>query len=213
MVKKSMNSDLLLIFTRNPELGKVKSRLAATVGDKIALDIYNFLLDHTRQISMKLDVTRHLYYSEEIQPQDAWDNSFFDKRLQQGDDLGERMRHAFRNGLDEGFEKVIIIGSDIYDLDATDIENAFTALDHSDVVIGPAADGGYYLLGMRVLIPELFENKEWGSATVLKDTLSQLKGRRTKLLTVKNDVDTFEDIKDVHAFNHFFTHINEANHL
>lgn len=213
MVKKSMNKDLLLIFTRNPELGKVKTRLAATVGDKTALDIYNFLLEHTRQISMNLDVTRHLYYSEEIHTQDAWQNSLYEKRLQLGDDLGDRMKHAFENGLEEGFKKVVIIGSDIYDLQATDIEDAFAALDHNDVVIGPAADGGYYLLGMRILFPELFENKEWGSATVLRDTLSQLENKRTKLLAVKNDVDTYEDIKDVHAFNHFLTHIKEANHL
>lgn len=211
MEKRSMNKKLLIIFTRNPELGKVKTRLAATVGNKIALDIYKFLLEHTRQISMELDVSRHLYYSEEIHTEDAWDNSLFDKRLQQGDDLGDRMKYAFQTGLKEGYEKVIIIGSDIYELDTTDIEDAFSALDQNEVVIGPAADGGYYLLGMRTLIPELFENKEWGSDSVLKDTLSQLENRPTRLLTVKNDVDTYDDIKDVPAFKHFLTHINEAN--
>ncbi|AVI51040.1 glycosyltransferase [Pukyongia salina] len=205
-----MNKELLIIFTRNPELGKVKTRLAATVGNKIALNIYKFLLEHTRQISMELDVSRHLYYSEEIHTKDAWDNSLFDKRLQQGEDLGDRMKHAFQMGLKEGYEKVIIIGSDIYELDTADIEDAFSALDHNEVVIGPAADGGYYLLGMRTLIPELFENKEWGSDSVLKDTLAQLYDKPTRLLTVKNDVDTYDDIKDVPAFKHFLTHINEA---
>jgi len=211
MEKRSMNKELLIIFTRNPELGKVKTRLAATVGNKIALDIYKFLLEHTRQISMELDVSRHLYYSEEIHTEDAWDNSLFNKRLQQGDDLGDRMKYAFQTGLKEGYEKVIIIGSDIYELDTTDLEDAFSALNQNEVVIGPAADGGYYLLGMRTLIPELFENKEWGSDSVLKDTLSQLENRPTRLLTVKNDVDTYDDIKDVPAFKHFLTHINEAN--
>lgn len=206
-----MNKNLLLIFTRNPELGKVKTRLAATVGDQTALEIYKFLLEHTRKISSELNLTRHLYYSEGIQTQDDWDNSLYEKRLQAGADLGARMKDAFQNGLDEGYEKVIIIGSDIYELSAHDIKNAFHELDRNEVVIGPAADGGYYLLGMKTLLPKLFENKNWGTETVLQETLKDLDEDRFCLLDVKNDVDTYEDIRDVEVFKHFLTHHKEAN--
>ncbi len=199
-----MNSkNLLLIFTRNPELGKCKTRLAAAVGDQAALDIYNFLLNHTVQITKNLTTDKIVYYSEEIWKNDIWDINTFDKKLQKGLDLGERMSNAFKNGFEKGYQKIIIIGSDMYDLSQEDIENAFLKLSDNDYVIGPAEDGGYYLLGMTKWNKNLFKNKEWGTQTVLNDTLNTLKNEKKQLLETKNDVDYYEDIKDINVFQQF----------
>jgi rSAM/selenodomain-associated transferase 1 len=202
-----MNSDqknLLLIFTRNPELGKVKTRLAKDLGDQTALDIYKFLLDHTVSITESLPITKEVYYSEKIHENDIWDASIYNKRQQVGLGLGERMEHAFAAGFKNGYSNIIIIGSDMYDITSEDLMEAFKKLDNNDFVIGPAEDGGYYLLGMSKLKPALFANKDWGTNTVLKNTLQDLDKENKVLLEAKNDVDYFSDIKEHSAFQQFF---------
>ena len=202
------SNNLLLIFTRNPELGKGKRRLAAIVGDESALKIYQFLLNHTVKITRNLYAEKIVYYSEEIWENDIWDNKRFGKKLQTGSDLGARMANAFQEGFQNEFQKIIIIGSDMFDLSQEDIEQAFIALEKNDFVVGPAEDGGYYLLGMKNYTPELFKNKDWGTETVLNDTLADLKDKKTALLETRNDVDYYEDIKDIEAFQPFLKHIN-----
>ncbi|MFQ3182792.1 MAG: rSAM/selenodomain-associated transferase 1 [Polaribacter sp.] len=192
-----MGKNLLLVFTRNPELGKVKTRLAQTVGDQTALDIYQFLLKKTRDVSSVVSADKAVYYSERIRENDIWDATIFQKHLQIGEDLGIRMLHAFNNGFEVGYEKVMIIGSDLYDLSSEDIETAFISLAANDLVIGPAEDGGYYLLGMNSLHTRIFKNKDWGRDTVRKDTLEDLKDKKVKLLQYKNDIDIYEDILDI----------------
>ncbi len=201
------SKNLLLIFTRNPELGKGKRRLAATIGDQAALDIYKYLLDHTVTITKNLYAEKQVYYSEEIWEDDIWDNKKFAKKLQSGDDLGARMANAFQEGFQNEYQKIIIIGSDMLDLSQEDLEAAFKALEKNDFVIGPAEDGGYYLLGMKKFMPELFKNKSWGTETVLKDTLADLENETTTLFETKNDVDYYEDIKDIDAFAPFLKHM------
>lgn len=204
----AQSKNLLLIFTRNPELGKGKRRLAATVGDQVALAIYRFLLEHTVTITQHLYAEKEVYYSEEIWMDDLWDNATYGKQLQQGADLGERMANAFLKGFERQFEKIIVIGSDMHDLSQKNLEEAFTALEKNDFVVGPAEDGGYYLLGMKKFKSQLFENKDWGTATVLKDTLGDLTDEHIAVLDEKNDVDHYEDIKDVKAFEPFLKHMN-----
>ncbi|MEZ4969432.1 MAG: TIGR04282 family arsenosugar biosynthesis glycosyltransferase [Flavobacteriaceae bacterium] len=199
----SLSKDLLIIFTRNPELGRCKTRLAATVGNETALDIYQFLLKHTKNITKGLDVGKWVFYSDDIWENDIWERSIYEKKIQSGKDLGERMANAFIDGFNAGYEKIIIIGSDMYDLNENDLLEAFKILDQHDYVIGPAIDGGYYLLGMKYLNPVLFENKSWGTDTVLKATLEDLKGKNYGLLAPKNDIDNFEDIKDIEIFRTF----------
>lgn len=203
------NTDLLLIFTRNPELGKCKTRLASKVGDEAALNIYKFLLQHTSFITQKLPVNKRVYYSEEIWVNDIWNNLYFDKKLQKGEDLGERMKNAFVDGFKEGFERIIIIGSDMYDLSQIDLEDAFDRLKKYEYVIGPALDGGYYLLGMKKLKPELFESKDWGQKSVLDATINDLIGENYTLLTTKNDIDHYEDIAHIDTFQPFLNHIQK----
>ena len=201
------SKDLLLIFTRNPELGKCKTRLAKTVGDETALDIYSFLLGHTVSVTQNLNAAKQVWYSEEIWEDDIWDDTFYDKKLQKGPDLGIRMANAFQEGFASGYERILIIGSDMFDLDQKDLENAFAQLKQNDFVIGPAEDGGYYLLGMKSFEANLFQDKSWGQASVLKDTLADLKGEKLAILEERNDVDVYEDIKDNQAFQHFLKHV------
>ncbi|OQD42520.1 glycosyltransferase [Croceivirga radicis] len=205
MIKNSTN--LLLIFTRNPELGKCKTRLAATVGDQAALDIYNFLLQHTAKVTSQLSCDKAVYYSEEIWQDDVWDANTYEKKLQEGSDLGEKMINAFKEGFAAGYKNIIVIGSDLYDVHPVDLNHAFEQLAEHDFVVGPAEDGGYYLLGMNKLLPALFTNKKWGTDDVLQSTLQDLQKETYFLLEEKNDVDYFEDIKDIPAFDPFIKHV------
>ncbi len=201
------NTNLLLIFTRNPELGKCKTRLAAKIGDPAALEVYKFLLNHTVGFTKDLKGEKYVYYSETIWENDIWDNTLFHKRLQEGEDLGKRMEKAFSDGFSSDFKKIIIIGSDMFDLSQSDLDLAFSSLDEHDYVVGPAEDGGYYLLGMKTLNSKLFQNKIWGTGSVLSDTLKDLEKENVFLLPEKNDVDHFEDIKDIKAFEPFLKHM------
>ncbi|MDX6746530.1 TIGR04282 family arsenosugar biosynthesis glycosyltransferase [Polaribacter sp. PL03] len=198
-----MSKNLLLIFTRNPELGKAKTRLAKTVGDETALDIYKFLLKRTRAIASKVSSDKAVYYSVKIRENDIWDAAIFQKHQQVGEDLGIRMLNAFKNGFSAGYEKVLIIGSDLYDLTPETVDHAFASLDTNDVVLGPAEDGGYYLLGMNSLHENVFKNKDWGTETVRASTLTDLKDKKVLLLSELNDVDVFEDIEHHPAFQQF----------
>jgi len=206
---KALPKNLLLIFTRNPELGKCKSRLAATVGKQSALDIYKFLLQHTAHITKNLNTVKQVWYSEEIWENDIWDNTVFDKKLQEGADLGVRIANAFTEGFEAGFKKICVIGSDMYDLKQVDIEDAFEGLNDSDFVIGGAEDGGYYLLGMTKFKPAVFENKNWGTETVLEDTMGDLKNEKVHLLEIRNDVDIYEDIAENAAFEPYLKHVKK----
>jgi rSAM/selenodomain-associated transferase 1 len=203
MIKNLKSKNLLLIFTRNPELGKAKTRLAKTVGDETALKIYTFLLAKTRDVSAKVTADKAVYYSVKVRYNDIWDENRYQKHQQVGEDLGIRMLHAFKDGFDAGYQKALIIGSDLYDLTSEIIESAFVELDTNDVVIGPAEDGGYYLLGMNSLHTAIFKNKDWGTSSVRKDTLADLKDKKVHLLQELNDVDVFEDIEHHPAFQQF----------
>ncbi len=201
------SKNLLLIFTRNPELGKCKTRLAASIGDQNALDIYTFLLNHTVALTKEVNAVKQVWYSEEIWENDIWNTDTFNKKLQQGADLGIRMAHAFQEGFADGFERIMVIGSDIFDLTTADINIAFASLESTDFVIGPADDGGYYLLGMTSFNGPIFQNKSWGTETVLEETLNDLNHKNIHLLETRNDVDLYEDIKDIEIFQPYLRNL------
>jgi rSAM/selenodomain-associated transferase 1 len=190
-----MSKNLVMVFTRNPELGKVKTRLAKTIGDNNALKVYKYLLDHTHHTLLQLNIDKAVYYSVAIREDDIWNSNQFQKHLQQGEDLGLRMQHAFESAFKANYDKVIIIGSDLLDLKANHIQKALDALDTNDIVIGPAQDGGYYLMGMKTLFPKVFQNKNWGTDSVFQDTMQDLQNLDVHLLDELNDIDTFEDFK------------------
>lgn len=193
----------LIIFVRNPEIGKCKTRLAKSIGDASALKIYKHLIEHTVKITKNLKTDKFVFYSENIWIRDAWDFEIYRKKLQEGDDLGVRMENAFSELFASGYKEVIIIGSDMLDLSQSDLEFAFSNLDNHDFVLGPADDGGYYLLGMKKLNSKIFKNKNWGTKTVLRDTLKDLEHDFIGYLPIKNDIDSINDIKDIAIFQQF----------
>ncbi|MEO6404726.1 MAG: TIGR04282 family arsenosugar biosynthesis glycosyltransferase [Ferruginibacter sp.] len=189
-------SRALIIFMKNPVIGKVKTRLAAAIGDATALEVYKKLLNHTQKITLFVDADKFLFYSEFLQREDEWPNDRFIKHLQKGNDLGERMCNAFEFVFLNKHQKVIIIGSDCIDLSASVIEDAYLLLNDTDVVIGPAKDGGYYLLGMKELHHSLFKTISWGTSEVLKQTLSICRSQHLKysLLPTLMDIDVEDDL-------------------
>ena len=189
-----MKTNLLLVFCKNPQKGKVKTRLAKSIGDDKALIIYEKLLDKTAAVLNKLHCDIAVYYSENIPKQDKFKFLKTTRKQQVGDDLGTRMANAFIEGL-KTHQKVVIIGTDLWTLESKDIDNAFAALSQNTAVLGPAQDGGYYLLGLNHFIPRLFENKAWGTPEVLDKTISDLQGDKVYLMTEKNDIDTYEDLQ------------------
>ena len=189
-----MKKELLIIFVKNPIIGHVKTRLAAKIGDKLALKVYKELTKHTALITKKIKAHKNVYYSKEILKNDIWNETHFQKRIQSDGDLGERMKTAFNDGFNDGYNKVIIIGSDIYSLEKSDIEKAFHQLNFHDAVIGPATDGGYYLLGLRSNFSSIFDGKKWSSKNVLYETLIDLKSKSFYLLDYKNDIDNYDDL-------------------
>ena len=193
-----MNKDkqLLIIFYRNPELGRVKSRLAATVGEERALAIYLLMAAHTRKISSSIPVDKVVYYSEFVDSEDHWLSQDFNKQLQHGSDLGEKMKHAFEESFKSGYESVCIIGTDCIELTDNILFKAFEALSDHDAVIGPAVDGGYYLLGMNRFTPQLFNNKSWSDSSVCEDTLKDFQQLQYayQILPTLHDVDTESDL-------------------
>lgn len=190
-----MSKKILLIFIKNPRLGYVKTRLARTMGNVEALRIYRFLLEKTHAAALRLNAHKMLFYSDFIEEGDIWSRDFFDKKVQRGADLGERMDNAFREAFDAGAEKVVIIGSDCPELNESVLNQAFEALDSTDFVIGPVPDGGYYLLGMKSPEPSLFYGIEWSTETVRALTLEKIGAlnKTAALLPELTDVDTEED--------------------
>ena len=184
----------LLIFIKNAEKGKVKTRLAQTVGDDQALKIYQALLGHTRNIASSIRANRLLFYSSFVEKNDDWSPDDFLKLVQEGDDLGARMENAFRYAFQQ-HRKVIIIGSDCASLSTEIVESAVRALDNYDFVIGPALDGGYYLLGMREYEPVVFRDIAWSTEKVFLQTTQQILQLQKSyfLLPELSDIDYEED--------------------
>ncbi|WP_100614180.1 TIGR04282 family arsenosugar biosynthesis glycosyltransferase [Confluentibacter citreus] len=192
------SKNALIIFVRNPELGKCKTRLAETIGDEAALEIYKQLLFHTSNVAKSIVADRFVFYSETIQKNDLWEDAIFRKKLQSEGDLGEKMETAFLELFQLGYEKVVIIGSDLFDLKPLHINSAYQNLNTHKVVIGPAKDGGYYLLGLSQMNNTLFKNKPWSSSNLLEETLDELMENNIKFTTLEtlSDIDTYDDLME-----------------
>ncbi len=184
----------LIIFQKNVVYGKVKTRLAATVGNDEAMWVYQQLLRHTYAATKGLAADKIVFYSDYKERAD-WDDAY-QKKIQQGNDLGERMKQAFEDIFQNGYQKVIIIGTDCPELTERIIIDAFERLERYTIVIGPAADGGYYLLGMKALYPQLFENIHWSTDKVLSETLQHCRNNHLSycLLSRLHDVDEEKDL-------------------
>ena len=179
----------------------VKTRLGKEIGDEAALQVYLRLLAHTRHVAEHVEASRFLFYINEIS-EDDWSISKFEKRLQVQGDLGEKMKAAFREVFEAGFEKAIIIGSDCPEISNVIIDDAFHHLDNYDVVLGPANDGGYYLMGMNTLHDSIFDLKAWSTDQVISETVSRILQSNLSFSLIQElvDIDTLDDLKNYPAF-------------
>ncbi len=188
-----MKKEVVLVFQKNAILGQVKTRLASGMGEQPAMEIYMHLVQLTYSALEAVQIPVWTYFSDFI-PESTHptvEKSF----VQQGQDLGERMSNAFASTFDSGIEKVVLIGTDCPTLQSQHLLQAFTALNDSDLVLGPATDGGYYLIGMKVRAAYLFEGIAWSTSQVLSQTLhvASQHSLTTTLLPELYDIDTPED--------------------
>jgi len=183
----------LIVFARKPVAGAVKTRLAATIGNEKALNIYVRLLKHTKNVITPVNCDKYVFLTESGQD-NFW--AGFINEVQQGDTLGARMHNAFELLFSSGYNKVLIIGSDCPHLTTNIVEEGFNKLISNDIVIGPATDGGYYMLGMKKLYQKLFENKSWSTAFVFDDTMRDIVTLALShhLLPELSDVDEEKDV-------------------
>jgi len=188
----------LLIFARHPELGRVKTRLAAGIGAEAALAVYRELLAHTRSATQNLEARKTVWLAEA--PQSSTDEPEpwpgYEQRLQFPGDLGTKMQTAFSHAFAQGATAVLIIGTDCPGLTEALLRDAYAALATHDIVLGPAEDGGYYLLGMKELYEDLFLNKSWSTDSVRAHTLADADrlGLTVWQLPVLRDVDDAADL-------------------
>ncbi len=191
-----MGNALLIVFIKNEMLGFVKTRLAADIGNENALKVYQLLLQHTLMVTSPLQVDKAVFYSNYIPLSDKWQENHFIRRLQRGNDLGERMQNAFEEMFEKGYESIVIIGSDCKDLNTGHLLQSFSLLKKKEVVIGPANDGGYYLLGMKNLHAGIFMNKNWSNAALLNQTIETIEALKLSfaLLPALSDVDEVKDL-------------------
>ncbi|MCX5883902.1 MAG: TIGR04282 family arsenosugar biosynthesis glycosyltransferase, partial [Deltaproteobacteria bacterium] len=169
----------LIIFTRYPEPGSTKTRLIGALGANGAAEL------HRQMAELVVGVARELKSSTGIaieirfvggddSKMRQWLGNDMEYAGQIGQDLGERMDNAFKAGFDRGCDRIVVVGSDCPELTADILKEAFHALDHHSVVLGPASDGGYYLVGLKQLISNIFHNIPWGTENVLEETRKAL---------------------------------------
>lgn len=196
MIKKEkVKNKALAIFIKNPELGKAKTRIAKDSSDEIALSIYSKLLNITRTLCNKVKTNRYVFYSQFIDESDEWTTNSFNKKLQGGSNLGEKMSNGFQVLFTEQYNKVLLIGSDCPYITEEIINEAYSSLDKHDFVFGPTYDGGYYLIGMKEFRPIIFSNIEWSTEHVLNKSLERAAsiGCKYHLLPTLQDIDHLDD--------------------
>lgn len=195
-----MTKNAIVLFQKNPEPGKVKTRLAASVGNDNALKIYNILVKHTHEVIGQNDAKKYLFFSNFIENDVKW--AKYERKVQQGSDLGLRMFNAINEVKKEGAERIVVLGTDCYELNANHIAEAFEALETNDYCIGPALDGGYYLIGTTAPDEAVFLNKEWSTETVFQEAKTNIQnvGKKLAVLEALSDVDYEEDLKSLKEF-------------
>lgn len=193
-----MSKNKVIVFVKNAIPGKVKTRLAKTIGKDEALRVYLRLLAITKEEVSKVRAEKEVWYAWEVSENDIWDENYFKKKVQIEGDLGEKMKDAFKKSFDSGGEKIVLIGSDCPTLTNEVLEQAFNELNTSDVVFGPSEDGGYYLIGMSSFNPEVLEGIDWSTEKVMEQTEAKAKHIGIKLTKLKylNDIDTEQDWKE-----------------
>jgi hypothetical protein len=194
----------VIVMTRYPEAGKVKTRLIETLGDKNAADLHQRMAEHTMSTLKPLhDIEAAdlfvFFNGGSIEQMQRWLGSTFTYQSQQGNNLGEKMGNAFAYIFRSGYNRAVILGTDCPDIEGATVIQALKYLRSADLVLGPAEDGGYYLLGLNQTIPQLFEGIEWGSDRVLAQTTQQAKQQNLSIeyLHPLRDIDTPADLESI----------------
>ena len=203
-------TNVLLIFVKFPEPGKVKTRLCRHFSPEESAELYKAMVEDLYAKLVKNDGSEnydlHVYFSpiDKLSAFADWLGSSASLYAQEGEDLGEKLTNAMKKSFESGYEKAAAIGSDCIDLSVEDINNAFKALDRNtqnsikrEVVIGPTDDGGYYLIGSSRFIPELFERIPWSTEKVYSETVDKLKSLNIKFVELmrKYDIDFIDEVK------------------
>ncbi len=203
------STDRLIVFTRYPQPGQAKTRLIPALGAEGAANFQRQMTEHTLrqvQILQSAGISVEIWFASTQSDSQSngidrslmqdWLSSTWVYQAQQGEDLGERLIHAIQAAFDAGMQRVVTIGTDCPDLDAARMQQAFEQLQQADVVLGPATDGGYYLIGLKQPIPQLFTGITWGSASVLQQTIAitEQLGLTVALLDALTDIDRPEDL-------------------
>ena len=194
-------AERLIVFTRHPEPGKTKTRLASVLGPEAAARLQQEMAEHAlrraRTLVAERPVTLEVHYqggSERLMAD--WLGPGISYSPQAGDDLGARMDNAFLEAFRTGAAKVVLVGTDCPGITTTILRTAFKLLGLFDLVLGPARDGGYYLIGLKKRVPEIFHALSWGAATVGAQTLAMARELGLRAVTVDPlvDVDRPEDL-------------------
>ena len=201
---RSSNHRGIIIFTRFPVPGLTKTRLIPALGPEGACRLQRELTEkvvaQVQQLKKSYPLMMEIHFSGGSRKLMAeWLGRNLEYEIQGAGDFGARMRRAFQKGFRKGWKQVVLIGSDLPDLTPSIIRESFERLADHDLVLGPARDGGYYLIGLKTPRPELFSNSiVWGTGEVLKNTLTMTDrlGLKTALLTMLRDVDRPEDLTE-----------------
>jgi hypothetical protein len=186
----------LILFLKAPRPGAVKTRLAATLGAAEACAAYRRMVETLLRQLAELQNVELCFTPDDAGPEiEPWAKPTWRLMAQGSGDLGCRLDRTFRRAFDEGAERIVIIGSDCPEVGTSDIQAAWMALSSQDVVLGPATDGGYWLIGLRAPRPEVFADMQWSTNAVLRETLDRCRaaGLTTHLLRELTDVDTEAD--------------------
>jgi hypothetical protein len=195
-----MRNNLLVIFAREPEPGKVKTRLARDIGDDAASALYDLMLRHVFKnvVSLSYDIeiwktseSGTVYFAELIPEAIIMD--------QPEGNIGERMSRAFRSGFAGGYRKICITGTDCPGVSSRDIFKAFDILKNNELALAPSFDGGYYLIGLSKFHPELFEGISWSTGSVMSETIE-----KARLLNIAyGSLAAMEDIDDISGLRNY----------
>jgi rSAM/selenodomain-associated transferase 1 len=169
-----MHKSAILILIKDPDMGPVKKPLAKPVSDDKVLTVYEQMLQHAQLITKTLSTDKFLYYDKKIDTKDIWPNDIYIKKKQSGTDMASRITNAFEAVFKLGYEHIIIIGSDCLELDERIIRLAFRQLEYFDTVLGPAKNGGFYLLGMNNLYTDILKGSGWQTSALTPAILKSI---------------------------------------
>jgi rSAM/selenodomain-associated transferase 1 len=198
---ENLQENHVIIFTRYPEPGTTKTRMIPLLGEIGAANLHKLMTEHTlkqvQELQKELLVSGEVrFIGGSLELMQAWLGLNCTYSVQGEGDLGQKMVRSLTEAFARGASKVVIIGTDCPGINAKILATAFEQLAAVDVVLGPALDGGYYLIGLKEAIPELFFNIEWGTAQVFAQTVATAHQQNLSLshLTPLSDVDRPEDI-------------------